>query len=154
MIAYVKPTLGDIETMQQMVAAFVADGTILQRDNDEVATNIRSYIAAKKGDKIIGYLALHIHTTSLAEIRSFIVAEEYRGQGIGGALVNAAKKEASALGVTRILTLTYHNLLEFFYGHGFHEVNKQEIPQQKIWADCIKCIHFPSSCSEYALIYE
>jgi len=154
MIEYHKPTLQDIDDMQNLVASFVADGTILKREDDEVATNIRSYIAAKEGGKVIGYLALHIHTTSLAEIRSFIVAKKYRGQGIGKRLVHEAKQEAKTLGISRILTLTYANLLEFFVAEGFKGVDKQQIPQQKIWADCIKCIHFPTSCSEYALIYE
>ena len=154
MISYDKPTLHDIDAMQQMVAPFVKDGTILKREDDEVATNIRSYITAKSGGEVIGYLALHIHTTTLAEIRSFIVAKQYRGQGIGKQLVHEAKKEARTLGISRILTLTYANLLEFFHAHGFVGVDKQEIPQQKIWADCIKCIHFPSACNEYALIYE
>ena len=154
MIEYTKPLLKDIEKMQEMVASYVQDGTILKRDDDEVATNIRSYIVAKEGDEIIGYLALHIHTKDLAEIRSFIVTQEYRHKGIGTALVTQAKKEAKRLGIERILTLTYANLKSFFHKEGFVEVDKQEIPQQKIWADCIKCIHFPTSCSEYALIYE
>ncbi len=154
MIRYTKPTLLDIEAMQEMVAEYVADGTILKREDDEVATNIRSYIVAKEGEKLIGYLALHIHTKDLAEIRSFIVDKDYRNKGIGTVLVHEAKAEAKALGVRRILTLTYENLKGFFHKEAFHEVNKAEIPQQKIWADCIKCIHFPTSCSEFALIYE
>lgn len=154
MIKYGKPTLADIDKMQEMVASYVKDGTILKREDDEVATNIRSYIIAKEGSRLIGYLALHIHTKDLAEVRSFIVEESYRHQGIGKALINEAKKEADKLGIKRVLTLTYENLKSFFKQAGFKDVDKQEIPQQKIWADCIKCIHFPTSCSEYALIYE
>jgi len=154
MIIYTKPTLKDIPKMQQMVAPYVADGTILKREDDEVATNIRSYIIAKDNNQLIGYLALHIHTMELAEIRSFVVAKPYRHRGIGTALIDEAKKEAQELGVSRILTLTYENLKPFFYKKGFKDVDKQQIPQQKIWADCIKCIHFPASCSEFALIYE
>jgi amino-acid N-acetyltransferase len=154
MIRYLKPTLRDIEQMQRLVAPYVTIGTILKREDDEVATNIRSYIVAKNGDELVGYLALHIHTKELAEIRSFIVKECYRHQGIGKALVHEAKAEASRLGIAKILTLTYENLKSFFHEEGFVDVQKQDIPQQKIWADCIKCIHFPTSCSEYALIYE
>lgn len=154
MIRYTKATLDDISKMQEMVVPYVKDGTILRREDDEVATNIRSYILARDEEEVIGYLALHIHTFDLAEIRSFIVKKEFRHRGIGKALVNEAKKEAQNLRVKRILTLTYENLKSFFHEEGFKDVQKQDIPQQKIWADCIKCIHFPTSCSEFALIYE
>ena len=154
MIQYSKPTVKDIDKMQQMVAPYIVDGTILKREDDEVATNIRSYIVAKEGDQLIGYLALHIHTKDLAEIRSFIVDAPFRHKGIGTALVKEAKEEAKRLGIARILVLTYQNLIAFFHNEGFKDVEKREIPQQKIWADCIKCIHFPTSCSEFALIYE
>ena len=146
--------MDDIQAMQRLVAPYIKDGTILKREDDEVATNLRSYTVAKVDGAIVGYLALHIHTHDLAEIRSFVVAKPYRSQGIGKKLVHLAKEEAKALGIKRVLTLTYENLKQFFHKEGFKEVQKQQIPQQKIWADCIKCIHFPSSCSEYALIYE
>ncbi|HHD83733.1 MAG TPA: GNAT family N-acetyltransferase, partial [Campylobacteraceae bacterium] len=32
------------------------------------------------------------------------------------------------------------------------EIPKEALPEQKIWADCVKCKHFPI-CDEVALIY-
>jgi len=49
-----------------------------------------------------------------------------------------------------VLVLTY--LPEFFKKIGFVEIAKESIPEHKIWADCIKCIHFPV-CNEVSLIY-
>ena len=152
MIVLGKATLSDIPAMREMVASEIKEGVILDRSEDEVATNIRSYVLAKDGEKLVGYTALHIHSPRLAEIRSLIVDEAYRGQKIGQRLVKFALDEAKALGVKEdVLVLTY--LPHFFEKLGFREINKEVIPEHKIWADCIKCIHFPV-CNEVALVYK
>ncbi len=138
--------------MQEIVAEQVAKGVILARSSDEVATNIRSYILAKDGETLLGYCALHLHTARLAEIRSLIVKEGFRGQNIGRMLVLEAIDEAKRLRVgEEVLVLTYSPL--FFAKLGFKEIEKESIPEQKIWADCIKCPHFPV-CNEVSLVYE
>lgn len=152
MIELVKAKLSDIPQMQALVAKEVKEGTILNRSEDEVATNIRSYVLAKEGERIVGYTALHIHSKRLAEIRSLIVDEAYRGQHVGQQMVEYTLDEAKLLGVEEdVLVLTY--LPVFFEKLGFREINKEVIPEHKIWADCIKCIHFPV-CNEVALIYK
>ena len=152
MIELVKAKLDDIPAMQALVSDKVKDGTILERSEDEVATNIRSYVLAKEDEKLVGYTALHIHSPRLAEVRSLIVDEAYRGRNIGRKMVEFTLEEARALGVQEdVLVLTY--LPEFFEKLGFREINKEVIPEHKIWADCIKCIHFPV-CNEVALVYK
>ena len=152
MIELVKAKLSDIPDMQALVVGEVKDGVILNRTEDEVATNIRSYVLAKDEEKIVGYTALHVHSKRLAEIRSLIVDEKYRGQKVGQRMVEFTLKEAKDLGVEEdVLVLTYLPL--FFEKLGFKEINKELIPEHKIWADCIKCIHFPV-CNEVALVYK
>ncbi len=102
MVEFVKADLFDIANMQKLVREYVEDGVILDRSDDEVATNIRSYILAKSQNEIIGYLALHIHSIRLAEIRSLIVSKEYRGEGVGFNLVKMALSEAKELGVKEV----------------------------------------------------
>ena len=151
MIKLRKATLFDIPAMQALVVKEVADGIILKRDNNEVATNIRSYVLAYKDETLIGYAALHIHSMDIAEIRSLIVSQEARGLGAGKDIVEYCKKEAKELGLKEILVLTY--IPEFFEKLGFYEIEKEQIPEHKIWQDCIKCIHFPV-CNEKSLIYK
>ena len=152
MIELSKATLSDISDMQAMVVSEVKDGVILNRSEDEVATNIRSYVLAKEAGVLVGYTALHIHSPRLAEIRSLIVDEAYRGKNVGREMVEFTLKEAQELGVEEdVLVLTY--LPEFFKKMDFKEIDKEVIPEHKIWADCIKCIHFPV-CNEVALVYK
>lgn len=144
-----KARLSDIENMQKLVIPEVEAGVILARSSDEIATNIRSYILAKDGDEIVGFCALHIHTSSLAEIRSLVVKEGRRGMGIGQSLIAKAIEDARMLGLQKVLSLTYKQ--SFFEKLGFVEIPKESLPEHKIWADCIKCKHFPV-CNEVSLI--
>jgi len=152
MVELVKATLSDIPDMQTMVQSEVKDGIILERNEDEVATNIRSYVLAKENGQLVGYAALHIHSARLAEIRSLMVLDGHRGKNIGKKIVQFALKEAKALKVLEeVLVLTY--LPDFFKKMNFTEIAKDTIPEHKIWADCIKCIHFPV-CNEISLVYK
>ncbi len=149
MISYQKAKLSNIRSMQKLVLPEIETGIILNRSNDEVATNIRSYTLCFKDNELIGFCALHIHTEYLAEIRSLIVKEGFRGEKIGENLVNHSIDEARNLGLQKVLCLTYKQL--FFERLGFVEISKESIPEHKIWADCIKCKHFPV-CNEVSLI--
>jgi len=150
-ISFCKATLNDVAQMQAIVAKDVESGIILPRSDDEVATNIRSYTLAKRGDRVVGYVALHIHSTTLAELRSLIVDEGHRRLGIGRRLVELALEEGRKLSVKRVLALTYSK--EFFEKLGFHEIQKSQIPEHKIWQDCIKCKQFPV-CNEVAMMID
>jgi amino-acid N-acetyltransferase len=147
-IVLFKPTLQDIQAMQKLVQNDVLNGNILQRDPNEMATTIRSYTCVKDDDEIIGFVALHIYTTSLAEIRSLIVDKNYRNKGIAKQLISSVIKEAAQYKLNKLLVLTYKK--ELFESFGFKEIAKETIPETKIWADCIKCKHFPI-CDEISL---
>jgi len=148
LIKYTKAKLSDIKEMQELVVEEVKKGTILFRSSDEIATNIRSYVIAKKNDEIVGFGALHFHAYDLGELRSLIVSEKCRGEGIGKGMVNTMLEEGKALHVEKVFTLTYQQ--SFFESIGFKEIPKESLPAHKIWADCIKCKHFPV-CDEVAL---
>ena len=148
-IKYAKAKLSNIKEMQDLILPEVDNGIILDRSEDEIATNIRSYILAYQEDILVGFTALHIHTKELAEVRSLIVKDEMRGQKIGEYLVKNALEEAVKLGIKRVLSLTYKQT--FFERLGFIEIPKESLPEHKIWADCIKCKHFPI-CNEISLI--
>ena len=148
-ITYRKASLLDIPEMQNLVEPEIQSGVILYRSDDEIATNIRSYTLAMDGDRLVGFCALHIHSPNLAEVRSMIIDSSYRGQNVGSTLVAKVCDEGNKLGLREVLALTYQRT--FFERLGFVEIPKETIPEHKIWADCIKCKHFPI-CNEVSLI--
>ncbi|WP_366112559.1 GNAT family N-acetyltransferase [uncultured Campylobacter sp.] len=104
----------------------------------------------KEAEILAGFASLKIFNADLAEVRSLIVAPQFRRRGIARAIVNELLGEAKFYGLKSVFTLTYQK--EFFERLGFIEIPKDELPAQKIWADCIKCKKFPV-CNEIALIY-
>jgi len=149
MFKITKATLKDINCLQSLVADEVKNNIILYRDQDTIATNIRSYLLLRKKDKIIASVALHIYSVKLAEFRSLIVQKEYRNRGLGQLLIKAGINEAKELGLKELLVLAYQ--ANFFKKLDFVEIEKNKIPDKKIWADCINCKNF-SNCDEVALI--
>lgn len=146
---YIKAKLTDIKYMQELVKPEVDGGIILHRSSDEIATNIRSYMLVKDEDRLVGFGALHFHSEELAEVRSLVIDKNIRGKGLGLGLVKNLLEEASEYQIRQVFTLTYQK--RFFEKIGFKEIDKEYLPSQKIWADCIKCKHFPV-CDEVALI--
>lgn len=146
----IKPTLKHVKAMLEVVQESVEGGIILFRSEDEIANTIRSYtlLTSSKGE-IAGFVALHIYSLELAEIRSLIVSPSFRGKSLGEKLIKLALKEAKHYNLKEVLVLTYKKALFEFLG--FKEVEKSLIPNHKIWADCIKCKRFPA-CDEIALI--
>lgn len=149
MIKLLKAKLENISSMQKLVAPEVESGVILERNDDEIATNIRSYTLVFEDNELIAFCALHIHSPSLGEIRSLIVEENARGRNIGKNLVLKLLDEGKELGLQKVLSLTYKQA--FFERLDFVEISKESLPEHKIWADCIKCKHFPI-CNEVSLI--
>ncbi|MCK5111618.1 MAG: N-acetyltransferase [Arcobacteraceae bacterium] len=148
-INFFKPNVTTIKSMQKLVLSEVENGNILVRDEGEMSTTIRSYTAVKLDDELAGFIALHIHTPILAEIRSLVVGSQFRHQGLGTKLIEYAIAEAKELQLKEILVLTYKEQL--FKKFDFKIIDKESIPNPKIWADCIKCKHFPR-CDEIALL--
>ena len=150
-IKFYKPTVADISKMQEIVKEEVANGKILLRTEDEMATTIRSYTVVEVNGKMAGFTATHIHSPRLAEVRSLVVSKDFRGLKLGKQLVEACIKEAKEYGIKQLLYLTYEQ--GFFESCGFRVISKEEIPEHKIWADCIRCKHFPI-CDEIAMVID
>ncbi|XPV69944.1 MAG: N-acetyltransferase [Halarcobacter sp.] len=150
-INFFKPDVSHIIAMQALVKEEVDNGTILLRTEDEMANTIRSYTVVEVDGELAGFTALHIHSIRLSEVRSLVVSKKFRGLNLGRKLVEACITEGKKLQLQQILSLTYQR--EFFLKLGFKEIEKENIPEHKIWADCIRCKHFPI-CDEIAMVYD
>lgn len=150
-VKFIKPDVTFISSMQELVKAEVENGNILLRTEDEMANTIRSYIIVEVDGVIAGFTALHIHSARLAEVRSLVVSKKYRGLELGNKLVEECIKEGRQYKLEQILSLTYAQ--GFFEKSGFRVIEKEAIPEHKIWADCIRCKHFPI-CDEIAMVFD
>jgi amino-acid N-acetyltransferase len=144
-----KAKIADVPQMHKLINDYAQAGEMLARPLSELYEDIRDFMVIREGERVVACGALHVSWSDLAEIRSVAVAEEKKGQGLGGRLVDAFLQEAEELGIKTVFCFTYHP--DFFKRYKFVDIDKMELPR-KVWTDCFRCPKFPN-CDETALIY-
>lgn len=138
----------DIAAIFDLLADYARMGNLLPRSRTEIAENIEWFRVAESGGKVVGCGALEVFTSELAEIRSLVVAEAYKGTGTGRRLVERLTEDAARRGHRRLMALTYSP--GFFHRLGFHTVSKDLFPE-KVWGICVRCYKF-HRCDEIAVL--
>jgi amino-acid N-acetyltransferase len=137
----------DIAWIEQFIASYTQDGTLLPRPRANLIQHLRDFQVALAGQERIGCGALQIVETGLAEIRSVAVDPAWRGRSVGSGILRALLEDARELGLPRVFCLTRRP--DFFGRHGFREVSKDRFPA-KIWGDCLSCPR-RFACDEIAM---
>jgi N-acetylglutamate synthase-like GNAT family acetyltransferase len=139
--------MNDADAIHRLIDAASQTSTVLPRSRDSVCENLRDYLVAEIDGRIAGCGALHIWGLDLAEVRSLVVAEELRGRGIGGRIVQGLVAEARRLRLKRLFVLTDSEA--FFFRQGFVSTDRGTLPH-KVWNECILCPKF-EDCGEVSL---
>ncbi len=142
-----KAILADVESIHDLVNYYADKSMMLSRSRSMLYENIRDFVIIEAEGEVIGAGALHVLWQDLAELRSLAVKDSLTGKGIGRQLVDYMLKEAKALGVQKVFTLTYQP--GFFEKQGFCIIDKESMPR-KVWTDCINCPKFPN-CNEICM---
>lgn len=142
--------LSDAKQIQSLINHFASLDLMLPRPLGHVYETIRDFTVIELDDEVVGCCALHPCWEKLAELRSIAVQEEHGGKGLGERLIRKSLEDADALGIARIFCLTF--IPDFFARLGFKKIEHNDLPQ-KIWKDCVSCVHFPD-CKEVAMLLE
>ena len=140
----------DVPEIHQLLELYAAQGNLLPRSMSELYRHLRDFFVVVSEDHVVGCGALEIFTDDLGEVRSLVVADEHKGHGHGRQLVERIIAEAKAIGLKRLMALTY--VPDFFHKLGFRTVPKNTLPE-KVWSVCIKCYKF-NHCDEIAVLLE
>ena len=167
---HVRPAaIGDVPTILHLLEIYSAQGNLLPRTMNELYRHLRDFfvievatgpsldrdprlgpIGETDGKKVVACGALEIFTEDLGEVRSLVVDDIWKGKGLGRKLVEQLIHEARAIGLKRLMALTY--VPEFFHKLGFKTVSKDTLPE-KVWSVCVKCYKF-NHCDEIAVLLE
>ena len=109
--------ISDVKALQSFIEPFVAKGRLLPRTQHELEELTTNGFLAESGGRIVGFAALEVYSTKLAELRSLAVASEFQGRGIGKALVQACVNLARENRVFEVMAITSSD--EFFQHCGF-----------------------------------
>lgn len=141
-------TTDDVEAIYSMMESYATKGVLLPRSRADICDNLLKFSVIEYNNETVGCAALEIFTAELCEIRSLVVAEHMKQCGFGQILVEQLIEKASALGLKRIMALTY--VPGFFHRLGFRTVRKEIFPE-KVWGVCVKCCKF-NDCDEIAVV--
>ena len=143
-------TINDVDDIYELLESYTSKGILLPRTKTDIIDNLMKFSVIEFQGKTVACAALEIFNKNLCEVRSLVVASEFKYHGYGRILVEVLIDKALSIGLSRIMALTY--VAEFFHRVGFHTVNKEIFPE-KVWGVCAKCSRF-NDCDEIAVLKE
>lgn len=142
--------IGDVLYIHHLLEIYANQGNLLPRTMSELYRHLRDFFVIEAEGKVVACGALEIFTDDLGEVRSLVVDDAFKGQGLGRQLVERIAEEARAIGLKRLMALTY--VAPFFHKLGFKTVPKETLPE-KVWSVCVKCYKF-NNCDETAVLLD
>jgi amino-acid N-acetyltransferase len=94
--------------------------------HEDFTAHLLHFLVARQGGTIIGAIGFELHGRD-ALLRSLVVAPDWRGDGLGGALLRRIEEEAQRQGVQHFYLLTT-TTEKFFARHWFQRVARESVP--------------------------
>jgi amino-acid N-acetyltransferase len=142
-----KANVADVPVMAQLINDNAELGLMLPKSLASLYETVRAFHVVEADGKVVGLCALTIIWANWGEIASLAVDRSQRGKGLGPKLVEACLNEAKAVGIPRVMTLTYEKV--FFEKLGFTVLDRQQLPL-KVWSECVRCPK-NQACDEIAM---
>ena len=139
----------DVKRIHQLIQQNQQAGRLLPRDLNDLLAHIDRFLVAVDGRGSIvacGELAPLSH--AVAEIRSLVVCEKRRGQGLGRRIVEELRFRAKAAHYDDLCVFAHEPA--YFAQMGFSIVPHTWLPE-KISADCRTCPLF-RRCDQFAMV--
>jgi amino-acid N-acetyltransferase len=139
----------DARRIHELIQRNQQAGHLLPRQLSELISRIDRFVVGVDGrGSIVACGELAPLSASLAEIRSLVVSEKRRGQGLGRRLVDELKQRARTAGYDDLCVFAHQPA--YFAHMGFSIVPHTWLPE-KIMADCRSCPLF-RRCDQFAMV--
>ncbi len=140
-------TVADSGAIHHLIAENVDAGHLLPRSISEIEEHASRFVVAEMDGRVVGCAELAPLSGAVAEVRSLVVDEAFRGQRIGGQLVASVAAAGAAGGFSTLCAFTHEP--RHFLRLGFSVVPHSQVPE-KIARDCTGCALF-RRCGQYAV---
>jgi amino-acid N-acetyltransferase len=140
-------TTADAAAIYRLIADNLEAGHLLPRSIENIEEHASRFVVAEISDRVIGCAELASLSAGVAEVRSLVVNQRFRGRRIGGDLVGRVAADGAARGFDMLCAFTHHPA--HFVRLGFSIVPHIWVPE-KIAHDCTGCRLF-RKCGQYAV---
>ena len=139
----------DAKRIYELIRRNQQAGHLLPRDLSDLVAHIDRFVVAVDGrGSLVACGELAPLSSSLAEIRSLVVSEKNRGQGLGRRIVEELRARAKAAHYDDLCVFAHQP--GYFAHLGFSIVPHTWLPE-KIAANCRTCPLF-RRCDQYAMV--
>jgi amino-acid N-acetyltransferase len=139
----------DASALYELITANLEVGHLLPRTLEDLVQHARRFLVIEDGGAVIGCGEIAPLSRGVAEIRSLVVDERYRGRGLGSRLIEALRRVARIQEFQTLCAFTHQPTS--FVRLGFSIVPHTWLPE-KITHDCHTCPLF-RTCGQYAMWY-
>ena len=143
-------TTDDTGAIHALIVGYLADGHLLPREREEIASHAHRFVVAVRDDRVVACAELAPLSREVSEVRSLVVSRDARSLGVGRELIDELVDRAATAGFERLCAFTHAPSL--FVQLGFSIVPHVWLPE-KIVTDCHSCPHF-RRCGQYAVVRE
>jgi amino-acid N-acetyltransferase len=119
----------DAGAILELVSQYAAQGLMLPRTLEQIATRIDNYVvAADAAGRVLACAALEEYSPSLAEVSSVAVATSHHGQGLGSQVVLGVERLARARDIEELFALSLTD--KFFLSLSYEPTTISRYPEK------------------------
>src|SRR5256885_8023690 len=124
-----RATRSDAGQLLELVSPYAAQGLMLPRSLDQIASRIDNYVVATDGTgRVLACAALEEYSPSLAEVSSVAVAPSQHGKGLGTQVVLGVERLARARDIDEVFALSLTD--NFFLSLGYKPCTVSRYPEK------------------------
>jgi amino-acid N-acetyltransferase len=125
----------DVRAIRSLVEPMARSRRIVSKDAVAYYEAVHEFRVVEVDREVVGCGALHVMWEDLAEVRTVAVRPEFKGRGLGSALLTGLLQDARDLGVQRVFCLTFET--GFFGRYGFQTIDGQAVEPQ-VYAELLR----------------
>jgi amino-acid N-acetyltransferase len=141
-------TAADADGLHALITAHLSEGHLLPRERGELERHASRFVVCESAGALKACAELAPLSKNVAEVRSLVVAADFRRVGLAARLVGELRQRAKSLGFHTLCAFTHD--ARFFVRQNFSIVPHLWLPE-KIATDCVSCPLF-RRCEQYAVI--
>jgi amino-acid N-acetyltransferase len=141
-------TPADAPALDTLIATHRQEGHLLPRTVDELGRHAGRFVVCELDGEIKACAELAPLSGSVAEVRSLVVAGDFRRVGVAARLISELRDRARALGFETLCAFTHD--ARFFVRQNFSIVPHLWVPE-KVSKDCVAC-PLLQGCQQHAMV--